>query len=345
MSRSVSPRIAWVDTVKALCMVSVYVMHAEVYYSGEDLRFSPWLSPFYVNGFFFMSGYLLVRPASCGGFPLLGAEEARRRAGHVFFRLVLPTLLFSALIYVPKLLFHGRAVTLPGFLFDILGGTAYWFTSALAVAQLLLLFLWRRCGSRPLAFLSASILLFILGQWLCRLYPVNTPDDMAPQFPWFYRTALSYVAVLSLGVLFRVYEYRLVPPLRRVLPFAFLLYAGAALWSDFPFVLQYLGREGLCSPAGGVLLVCGTAVAVALARVLPATAVATYIGRHALMFYFLSGVCPAAVSAVMKRIAPQSGYALTLVVALASLLLSAAVAFVVSRHLPFLLDLRRWKTR
>jgi fucose 4-O-acetylase-like acetyltransferase len=51
-------KLFWIDAVKALCMISVYLVHSEVYYSVEDVHYNYWLTPFYVNAFFFISGYL-----------------------------------------------------------------------------------------------------------------------------------------------------------------------------------------------------------------------------------------------------------------------------------------------
>lgn len=49
----------WIDAVKALCMIGVYLMHSYAYYNNNGTNYGAFVSPFYVNAFFFVSGYLL----------------------------------------------------------------------------------------------------------------------------------------------------------------------------------------------------------------------------------------------------------------------------------------------
>lgn len=41
----------WVNTVKAICMISVYLPHSEVYYGINTISYGQILQPFYVNAF------------------------------------------------------------------------------------------------------------------------------------------------------------------------------------------------------------------------------------------------------------------------------------------------------
>ena len=51
--------INWINALKALCILFVFLRHSENYY-GLDLGwFDGLYQPFYVNAFFFVSGYLL----------------------------------------------------------------------------------------------------------------------------------------------------------------------------------------------------------------------------------------------------------------------------------------------
>lgn len=52
--------IYWINAVKALCMIFVFFVHCQLYY-GTIFNFNYYIYPFYVNGFFFISGYLLFR--------------------------------------------------------------------------------------------------------------------------------------------------------------------------------------------------------------------------------------------------------------------------------------------
>ena len=47
----------WIDILKGVCMICVYLCHSEGYYDArENLGYIA--KPFYVNAFFFVSGYL-----------------------------------------------------------------------------------------------------------------------------------------------------------------------------------------------------------------------------------------------------------------------------------------------
>ena len=53
-------RIEFIDLAKGICIISVYLLHAECY-SGLiwTKSYGFLLQPFYVNAFFFISGFLL----------------------------------------------------------------------------------------------------------------------------------------------------------------------------------------------------------------------------------------------------------------------------------------------
>ncbi|WP_195310969.1 acyltransferase family protein [Bacteroides ovatus] len=52
--------IVWINNIKAICIISVLFIHCQIYYN-YFLGCSKFIHPFYVNAFFFISGYLLFR--------------------------------------------------------------------------------------------------------------------------------------------------------------------------------------------------------------------------------------------------------------------------------------------
>lgn len=44
--------INWINAVKAICMISVYILHSEAYYGIGSTSYGLILQPFYVNAFF-----------------------------------------------------------------------------------------------------------------------------------------------------------------------------------------------------------------------------------------------------------------------------------------------------
>lgn len=57
MAMNFQQRKDWVDFGKGLLMILVYVYHSEVII-GSQHSFSWWFAPFFLTGFFFLSGYL-----------------------------------------------------------------------------------------------------------------------------------------------------------------------------------------------------------------------------------------------------------------------------------------------
>ena len=51
--------IIWINTVKALSMIFIYFVHCQLYYGLLFSGLNQFIYPFYVNVFFFISGYLL----------------------------------------------------------------------------------------------------------------------------------------------------------------------------------------------------------------------------------------------------------------------------------------------
>lgn len=50
--------INWINAVKAIAIIGVFFVHSQLHY-GCVLLIDKWIYPWYVNAFFFVSGYLL----------------------------------------------------------------------------------------------------------------------------------------------------------------------------------------------------------------------------------------------------------------------------------------------
>ena len=61
MKEMSTEKLFWVDAVKAICMIGVYLLHSEAHYGTGGISYGYWIEPFYVNAFFFVSGYLFFR--------------------------------------------------------------------------------------------------------------------------------------------------------------------------------------------------------------------------------------------------------------------------------------------
>lgn len=127
-------RILWIDMARGLCMMAILLFHTECYYCGEEII------PYVVFAgnaaitFFFVSGYLFVRP---------DAEfSIKRKTRSIVTGLVVPYFIFTSVIALPKTLAHDDLTIQDAFL-NIITGHATWFVPALIVTQLLFMLMMR----------------------------------------------------------------------------------------------------------------------------------------------------------------------------------------------------------
>ncbi len=105
--------IEWVTNLKGICIVLVFLSHVSVFYGKELGIVSNLMEPFYVNAFFFVSGYLLFwkhlsKPAideRANEYIIHG--RGRKTIENLFFKIAVPSTLFSAAMLVPKKLMGG----------------------------------------------------------------------------------------------------------------------------------------------------------------------------------------------------------------------------------------------
>ncbi len=154
--------LPWINAAKAICMICVFLFHSEFYspiYGGFSLK--TFFDPFYVNAFFIVSGYLFFRSTSKHVFC---KDYVFYRLNNILFKLVIPTIFFSSLFFIPKSLFHSRDFSLLIYIHDVWGGNTSWFTSALTVTQIIMILLCICIPKRILlySFLSLCLLLIVV---------------------------------------------------------------------------------------------------------------------------------------------------------------------------------------
>ena len=264
----------WVDAVKAICMISVYLLHSEAYYGTGGVSYGFFLQPFYVNAFFFVSGYLMFRKympmLTSGGWYSVGIAN-------LFFRLVVPTLVFSSVIFLPKMIFHGDGCSAADYIWRVLGGTSYWFTSCLVVAQIILLSLFLSRFHNVWLYTVAAV---ILGS--VALFLRSQSDN---PFPWYYKSGMLACFFMVMGGILYCYESKLMPLLKKNL---FLLIGGgiATVTVGADYILGFSTNTVMgcqVNVSGLVLSLLSIVVLVAVCIRLPRTAVLEYIGRHSIV--------------------------------------------------------------
>lgn len=327
-----SNRLNWIDTLKAICMICVYIAHTEAFTTGNSILCKAVL-PFYVNAFFFISGYLLFKKylekEIIENFSFITYKKG---ALNCLFKVAIPTIFFSILIYLPKIIFHSNSFNLSTFVFDVIGGTSFWFTSALLVAQLVLLTLFLSRRKNILFYISITAIIFLLLQVLCDY----TPKPAADYTPWFWRTGLNYSLIMSLGGLYMIYEEKLKSPVLWIATVIsitgyYLLYTGHDV--------ACLGLSGRCNLIGFLTSIATILVLIEITKRIKANKAMNFIGKNSILFYFFSGATPATFAALSTNFNINGGISLITTLIL-SLMSSYAITIIIVKYLPFLTDIR-----
>ncbi len=342
MKGQLQERSFWIDAVKAICMISVYLLHSEAYYDTGGTSFGYLLIPFYVNAFFFVSGYLFFKKHIAEGqYTYINKwGGAKKDLINLFYRLLVPTILFSSLIYLPKVLFHSAEVSIGRYFYDVFGGISYWFTSALVVAQIILILLILFRFKKIWMYVLSTFLLFGLGIYLNLNRSTN---DATAFFPWFYKTGLVYTFIMTLGGIYYLYEKKIETILKYGWLVIFFIYAAIIISTWNTHSIRSIGLGGICNLAGFIAMICSTLFLIRLTKRMKHVHWIEFIGKNSILFYFFSGVMPAACGTLMNHVSVQKNYMLTIVVCILSLTISYFIAMIIERYLPFLTDLRKLK--
>ena len=118
----VSKRKHWVDVVRGICMTAILYDHTDIYYSDTNVLPYELYVPNALTTFFILSGYLMYKRS---GFCL------KNKIRSIMKGLLLPYLIFTIAMSLPKSLAHGLSFNIADMLINVLSGKASWFVAAL----------------------------------------------------------------------------------------------------------------------------------------------------------------------------------------------------------------------
>ncbi len=308
-------RIAWVDTVRGLCIMAILFFHTEKYYAGEEII--PYA--LYVDNaiitFFFVSGYLFHRPGE--------AFSARHKLLSVGRKMVIPYFLFTLAIALPKAWAHADT-TLTETLTAILTGHASWFVAALIVTEVCFAVLLKACSRRQWLLRLLCVLPYPL---IAVAYDTVGGDTLAPLNLWCWQNAMLMMAFFFAGYACR--QSHLLRRLHRrsvVLAEAALLIALKVLIYEnnlFLTIQPVHVSSWLYLLADGLL---GAVCLTALCRVIPRLPFIEWTGRHSLIYYFICGGVPFTVTLLFAKAGfPYDGFYPPVILAFIIVYLSATL--------------------
>ena len=337
--------INWVDAAKAISIMAVFFVHSQLYYGWWFGKINDFIHPFYVNSFFFVSGYLLFRKQL--SYPIIEEGVLQYVTGggnnmvnNIFFRIIIPSILFSTIEFIPKIMLKGQGFEVIDCIWQTIGGRTYWFTSALVVAQIILLVIFlSRCRSMWVYWVY-SLCVFAIG-----VFMVDKKMNLLGLFydPWQFKHGLYAIPFLTAGGLYWKSEDTIKRFIKKpIIILMFIAYiAMFVFWAkDLRVLVSMLDVNW-----AGYLSGCFASVLlIELCKYLPKISWLSYIGRNSICFYFMSGALPIVIGMVMNRIIGNPTWFGVICVWILSMLTSYIATLFINTYIPWILDLRKLRT-
>lgn len=184
-----SKRKHWADVVRGICMTAILYDHTDIYYSDTNVLPYELYVPNALTAFFILSGYLMYKRS---GFCL------KNKIRSIMKGLLLPYLIFTIAMALPKSLAHGLSLNIADMLINVLSGKASWFVAALFIAEMLFSIAIRLTKGRTLALLAVGTIGLIASTLM--------PYAGEPPFPWQADNALQAMFYLSIGYAYHKHE-------------------------------------------------------------------------------------------------------------------------------------------
>ena len=334
--------IRWINYMRAIAMIAIYYIHAQEFFEYTVKGIGRYIYPFYVNAFFFVSGYLMFKKQISAAESTASQRDDKKFLLNILFRMVIPSIFFSILFFVPGSILQGGELSVISFIEKTIWGNTFWFISALVVAELLLFLMFQNKISNMLIYVFTGAVCFAAG------YCIGLKNSFIPAFsshPWHYEKGLMAIIFLVSGGLYRKYEAQTDQIL-------FKPYTIAALLLMYVLPLVFLNRhiQVLISmddinAAGAVISLVSILLLLAVCKSIRGINRVTnhldYIGKHTIGLYFVCGAIPKVLMKVLPKIIPKGTVFYMLAGFVLSFVLAEAAVFLLEKYTPFLFDLRK----
>lgn len=326
----------WIDTLKAICIVCVYIAHCESFYCPSYNIAQLIVTPFYVNAFFFINGYLIVRKYFKNNQIVnYSFIEYKKNILNIVFRLAIPTIIFSAIIYIPKNNFN---FDLQNFSIAVFGGISLWFTSALCISQFVIYTLFLSKQKNIWLYILITFAIFLLTN----IFGDVRSKPAIEYIPWFWQTGLIYTFLMMLGGAYNVYEAYINRILNKkiIITCIFTAFIALTIIQMKGFEIFCLGLSGKSNILGITTIILSLLLLIFFVKQITPNKITNFIGKQSIVFYFLSGAIPATILAGFEIFQLEKSYIILIAYILISLTTSYIATYIVTKFLPFLLDIR-----
>ena len=283
-------RMEWIDSARGLSMMAILLFHTEVYFTGgEIIPYNLYVCNSLLT-FFFISGFLFRNPPK--------AFSLRRKLLAVTKGILLPYLIFTTAIAVPKSLMHDDLPMQDAFL-AIATGHASWFVAALIVAEIILALLCHFAKGRKMVIFAACALPYLA---IAAAYHFVDNSFLESINLWCWQNALMVLIFMFAGL-----HLRETGMLQSLSSKKAICIMAAALLSVKAVEVRYglwMTLQPINVSSFALLLTDGLLGAVLILSVcqkLPKMRLVEYTGRHSLYYYFICGGVPLTVSTLLHH--------------------------------------------
>ncbi len=334
--------IIWINILKAICIIGVYFVHSNQYYGLVTKPINTFIHPFYVNTFFFISGYLFFRKQLSDKFLIIPVRDYVHSSGkdvicNIIYKLCIPSILFSLINFFPSHILRGYDFDLATLWYKTIGGCTFWFTSALIVAELILLLLLLTRRKNIWFYFVCSVIVFAIGQYVVASNWSLFPSY--PSFPWQYKHGMYAIIFLALGGVYWYYENTVNKVINKYVLVLMIIIYVVALWINPDYFRVLVSMLDVNVP-GVALSLLATIILIELCKLIPAYKILNYMGKNTIGLYFMSGALPIVLSMLVHRILPSTNMLGLVSVFLGSLVIGLVVVYCINSFFPWLFDIR-----
>ena len=336
-----SKSIHWINYMRAISMIAIYLIHAEEFFEYSVKGLGTFIQPFYVDSFFFVSGYLLFRKQMSVTEGGNRKEERKRFLLNLLFRMIIPSIIMSIILFVPGSLLQHRELSVYSFAEKTILGNTFWFISALTVAELLVFLLLQSNMRNIWVYILYGAICFAAGCY------IGTKGPLLPMFtshPWQYEKGLMAVIFLVAGGVYRKYESKTDQILFKPATIIALLLCYIIPLVFFSGHIKVLMSINSMNAAGVAVSLVSISLLLVLCKLIKGSNRVTnhldYLGKHTLGMYFVCGVIPKALAVLLPKVFPKGTVIYMLSGFVLSFVLAEAAVFLLEKFFPFLFDLR-----
>lgn len=337
--------ISWINWAKFVCLLFVYIDNSIIYSKTSIPLLTSLYDPFFVNIFFFMSGYLLFRKQLSNKAIIVSRSDFTRHDGggvallrSIINRIALPTVFFAIIIYFPKKFVRGEDFSIMSFLKETVLGGSMWFTCALAVAELLILLMLCSRKKNLTFYIAISTILTILAVIIKNSgFTVLSSDTL----PWFYKSGMIATLFLSLGGVYNRFEVQIDKVIGHYyyIIIFILVYISVIVFAPDLAIISL--QDSTITISGLIVALGSIYIVIYLTKLLHSNMIINHLGRISLGIYLPSGGIPNVIAVLAIRFGFPNIYLNVGFVSLISFAIGIVVVHILNYICPFVFDFSR----